>query len=272
MKENVKPILSVAGSDSVGGAGIQADIKTVSALGHYAMTIVTAVTAQNTLGVRLWEAVSPGMMKAQLEAVFEDIPPASVKIGMVGNGQNASIIADELVLYNAKNIVCDPVLSATSGDGLTGDEGIKVLTERIFPIADIITPNIPEAERICNMQIGSVSDMERAAERLSAVTSGAVLIKGGHLCGEGAMAVETAASEAVDILLYEGEFYRFTSLRINNPNTHGTGCTLSSAIACGLAEGKDIPEAVRYAKDYVTRIIGNNFDIGHGRGSMWHFD
>lgn len=270
MKENVKPILSVAGSDSVGGAGIQADIKTVSALGHYAMTIVTAVTAQNTLGVRLWEAVSPEMMKAQLKAVFEDIPPAGVKIGMVGNGQNASIIADELVLYNAKNIVCDPVLSATSGDRLTGDEGKKALTERIFPIADIITPNIPEAERLCNMQIGSVSDMERAAERLSAATPGAVLIKGGHLCGGAAEAAEV--SEAVDILLYEGKFYRFTTPRINNPNTHGTGCTLSSAIACGLAEGKDIPEAVRCAKEYVTRIIGNNFDIGHGRGSMWHFD
>ena len=267
MKENVRPILSVAGSDSVGGAGIQADIKTISALGHYAMAVITAVTAQNTLGVRLCEAVSPEMMKAQLEAVFEDIPPESVKIGMVGNAQNASIIADMLISYNAKNIVCDPVLSATSGDRLTGDDGKKALSERIFPIADIITPNIPEAERLCNMQIESVSDMERAAERLSAVTSGAVLIKGGHMGGESA-----EAANAVDILLYEGEFYRFTSPRINNPNTHGTGCTLSSAIACGLAEGKDIPEAVRYAKEYIAKVIGNNFDIGHGRGPMWHFD
>lgn len=264
MKENVKPILSVAGSDSIGGAGIQADIKTISALGHYAMTIVTAVTAQNTLGVRLCEAVSPEMMRAQLEAVFEDIPPESVKIGMVGNAQNASIIADALASYNAKNIVCDPVLAATSGDRLTGDEGKRALTERIFPIADIITPNIPEAELLCGMHIDSISDMERAAKGLSELTPGAVLIKGGHSDGE--------AAEAVDILLYEGEFYRFTSPRINNPNTHGTGCTLSSAIACGLAEGKDIPEAVRYAKEYITRIIGNNFDIGHGRGSMWHFD
>ncbi|MDE6594080.1 MAG: bifunctional hydroxymethylpyrimidine kinase/phosphomethylpyrimidine kinase [Oscillospiraceae bacterium] len=262
MKRNVKAVLSVAGSDSIGGAGIQADIKTISALGHYAMTAVTAVTAQNTLGVTLSEAVSPNMMRGQLDAVFEDITPDSVKIGMLANSENAEIIADRLRFYNAKNIVCDTVIMSTSGKELLSNEGLNAFINRLLPLAAVITPNIPEAERLCNMHIGSISDMERAAEILSGMTPGAVLIKGGHLRGE----------EAADIFRCKDKLYTFTSPRIQNPNTHGTGCTLSSAIACGLAEEKDIPEAVRYAKEYISKVIGNNFMMGHGRGSMWHFD
>lgn len=262
MKSDVKAILSIAGSDSIGGAGIQADIKTISALGHYAMTALTAVTAQNTMGVRLWEAVSPEMMRGQLEAVFEDIPPDGVKIGMLGNSENARAAADMLKFYNAKNIVCDTVIMSTSGKELLRAEGLNVFINRLLPLAAVVTPNIPEAERICGMHIGSIGEMERAAEIISGMTPGAVLIKGGHLRGE----------EAADILRYRGRIYAFTSPRSPNPNTHGTGCTLSSAIACGLAEGRDIPEAVRGAKEYIGKVIGNNFDIGRGRGSMWHFD
>lgn len=261
MNRNIKTILSVAGSDSIGGAGVQADIKTISALGHYAMTAVTAVTAQNTMGVRLSEAVFPKMMRGQLDAVFDDITPDSVKIGMLANSENAEIIADRLKFYNAKNIVCDTVIMSTSGKELLTAEGLKALINKLFPIAAIITPNISEAERLCGMHIGSISDMERAAEILSETTPGAVLIKGGHL-----------PEEAADVLRVKDKLYTFTSPRLSNPNTHGTGCTLSSAIACGLAEGLQIPEAVKRAKDYITRIIGNSFDIGKGCGSMWHFD
>ena len=257
---NVKKILSCAGSDSCGGAGIQADIKTISALGHYAMTAVTALTAQNTTGVSLAQAVSPEMMKAQLDMVFTDIFPDAVKTGMLMNGENTAIIADRLEFYKAENIVCDTVIMSTSGRQLLDDDGVDIFIKRLMPIAEVITPNIPEAERLCGMKIRTPLDMEKAARSLSDNTKGGVLIKGGHLEGK-----------ALDILLYKGKFYYMESPRINNPNTHGTGCTLSSAIACGLAEGKSLPEAAECAKKYITKVISAGLDIGSGNGPMWHF-
>ncbi|MCI7768528.1 MAG: bifunctional hydroxymethylpyrimidine kinase/phosphomethylpyrimidine kinase [Oscillospiraceae bacterium] len=257
---DIKKILTCAGSDPCGGAGIQADIKTISSFGHFAMSAITAVTAQNTMGVSMTEAVSPEMMKSQLDSVFSDIFPDSVKIGMLMNGKNVDIIADRLEHYNAKNIVCDTVIMSTSGRQLLDDEGLEIFIKKLMPIADVITPNIPEAERLCGMKINSPRDMEKAARLLSGNTRGGVLIKGGHLMGE-----------ALDILFDNGSLYYFSSPRIDNPNTHGTGCTLSSAIACGLAEGHSLPEAVDEAKKYITRIISAGLDIGHGNGPMWHF-
>ena len=259
MKE-IKKILTCAGSDPCGGAGIQADIKTISAHGHFAMSALTAITAQNTMGVSLAQAVSPEMMKAQLDAVFSDIFPDAVKTGMLMNGNNTEIIADILSYYNANNIVCDTVIMSTSGRQLIDSEGLQVFIKKLMPIADIITPNIPEAEMLCGMKIRSAEDMEKAAKLLSDNTKGGVLIKGGHL-----------EEKALDILLYMGKYYYFESPRINNPNTHGTGCTLSSAIACGLAEGKSVPDAVENAKKYITKVISAGLDIGHGCGPMWHF-
>lgn len=258
MKE-IKKILSCAGSDSCGGAGIQADIKTISAFGHYAMTAITALTAQNTTEVRLAQAVSPEMMKSQLDMVFTDIFPDAVKIGMLMNGENAAIIADRLKYCKAENIVCDTVIMSTSGRQLLDDEGVDIFIKKLMPLAEVITPNIPEAERLCGMKIRSEEDMEKAAKSLSDNTK-SVLIKGGHLEGN-----------ALDILLYGGKFYYMESPRIDNPNTHGTGCTLSSAVACGLAEGKSVPEAVENAKKYITKVISAGLDIGHGSGPMWHF-
>lgn len=259
MKE-IRKILTIAGSDPCGGAGIQADIKTISAMGHFAMSAVTAVTAQNTLGVRLCEAVSEDMMRSQLECVFEDIFPNAVKIGMLANRKNAEITAELLRAYNAENVVCDTVIMSSSGHPLISDDGLKIMTERLLPICDVLTPNIPEAEKLCGMKIVTRTDMENAARILSGLTRGAVLVKGGHFHGD-----------AADILYYNGRIYELVSQRIDNPNTHGTGCTLSSAIACGLAEGKSCYDAVRCAKEYITKVISAGLDIGHGNGPMWHF-
>lgn len=261
VENRIKTVLSIAGSDSSGGAGVQADIKTISAHGCYAMAAVTALTAQNTLGTFLAEPVSPEMMKAQLTAVFEDIFPHSVKTGMLANAANVRITADILKNYNAKNVVCDTVIMSTSGRQLLDDEGVKAFVECLMPEADVITPNIPEAERLCGMKIETLTQMEQAAHILSGMTPGAVLLKGGHLKGE-----------AADILLFNGKIYTYSSPRINNPNTHGTGCTLSSAIACGLAKGFSVPEAADMAKKYITRAIGMGLDIGKGNGPLWHFD
>ncbi|MCM1577719.1 MAG: bifunctional hydroxymethylpyrimidine kinase/phosphomethylpyrimidine kinase [Ruminococcus sp.] len=261
-EREIRPVLSIAGSDPIGGAGIQADIKTISAWGHYAMTALTAVTVQNTMGVKGWEAVSAEMLKGQIDAVFRDIPPASVKIGMVGNAVSTAVIGERLRAHKAKNIVCDTVMVAASGGKLSDDSSVSAMIREIFPIADIITPNIPEAEVLCNMQIHDLSDMKTAAKKLSEMTPGAVLVKGGHLTGE----------YAEDILFYKGETEILSCPRIDNPNTHGTGCTLSSAIACGLAEGCGLPDAVRYAKSYMGRVIGKNFKMGQGKGSLWHFE
>lgn len=258
--KKIKKILTVAGSDTCGGAGIQADIKTISAMGHFAMSAITAVTAQNTMGVRLCEAVSAEMMRSQLQCVYEDIIPDAVKTGMIANCRNAEIIAELLRANNAKNVVCDTVIMSSSGHPLISADGLKVMTEKLFPVCDVLTPNIPEAEKLCGMKIVTRTDMENAARILSGLTRGAVLVKGGHYDGD-----------AVDILYHNGRTDEYISKRIDNPNTHGTGCTLSSAIACGLAEGKSCYEAVSCAKEYITKVISAGFDIGHGHGPMWHF-
>lgn len=260
MIENVKKVLSVAGSDSCGGAGIQADIKTISAFRQYAMTVVTAVTAQNSLGVRLVNAVDPEMVRAQLECVFEDMFPDAVKTGMLLNGSNVNITADIIKEYKAQNVVCDTVIMSTSGKPLIDEDGLDIFVKRLMPLADVITPNIPEAQKLCGMKIDTVKDMENACTVLSGMVKGAVLIKGGHLDGE-----------AVDILYADGKFHYFSSKRIDNKNTHGTGCTLSAAIACGLAEGLGAADAVKKAKDYITKAIGNKLELGHGYGPLWHF-
>lgn len=260
MERKIKRVLSAAGSDSGGGAGIQADIKTISAFGHFAMTAITAVTAQNTMGVSMVMPVTSEMMKAQLEAVLTDLPPHAAKTGMMANAQNVRITAELFKEYKVRGIVCDTVIMSTSGKHLLDDEGLKAFVTELMPIADIITPNIPEAERLCGMTIGDISHMETAARLLSGMTKGAVLVKGGHL-------KDTAA----DLLYSEGKVTVYEHERINNPNTHGTGCTLSSAIACGLASGHDITRSVKEAKDYITKVISAGLDMGSGNGPMWHF-
>lgn len=260
MKNDIRCVLTVAGSDSGGGAGIQADLKTISAFGHYGMSAITAVTAQNTLGVSMTMAVGAEMMRAQLDAVLSDIFPHSAKTGMMMNGENVRITAELFKVYGVRNIVCDTVIMSSSGRQLLDDEGLSSFVDELMPLADIVTPNIPEAERLCGMKISGIADMEKAAGVLSGMTKGAVLIKGGHLDGN-----------ALDILYYDGKIYTYEHERIDNPNTHGTGCTLSSAIACGLAEGLDMPCSVKQAKEYITAVISAGLDIGKGIGPMWHF-
>ncbi len=255
----MKTALTIAGSDSGGGAGIQADIKTMLANRVYAMSAVTALTAQNTTGVTSIMEVSPQFLAEQLDAVFTDIFPDAVKTGMVSSSALIEVIADKLKKYSAKNIVVDPVMVATSGAKLISDEAIQTLTEKLLPLADIITPNIPEAEVLSGMEIKSEDDMIAAAERISKKSNVAVLLKGGH-----------SLNDANDLLYHDGSFRWFMGKRIDNPNTHGTGCTLSSAIASGLAKGYSMEEAVKKAKDYISGALAAMLDLGKGSGPMDH--
>ena len=248
----MKTVLSIAGSDCSGGAGIQADIKTMTLNGVYAMSAVTALTAQNTTGVRAIEEVSPDFLKAQLDAVFEDIYPDAVKIGMVASKELIISIAERLKHYNAGNIVVDPVMVATSGSALLKTDAIDALIKDLFPISSVITPNIPEAEVLSGMKILNEKDMVTAAKKI-------VLIKGGH-----------SVNDATDILYSDGEMSFFKGKRIDNPNTHGTGCTLSSAIASNLAKGYSMKESVKRAKDYISGALSANLDLGKGSGPMDH--
>ncbi len=254
----MKKSLTVAGSDSGGGAGIQADLKTFAAHGVYGMSVITSVTAQNTLGVTDIFDVSPENISAQLDAVFTDLFPDSVKIGMVSSTEIIEIIAKKLTQYNAKNIVLDTVMVSTSGFRLLREEAVDALAALLFPIADIITPNIPEAEILCGFKIDDKSDMLRAAEVIRGKFSVPVLLKGGHLKNSGS-----------DLLLADKPVW-FESKKINNPNTHGTGCTLSSAIAANLALGQDIGDAVKNAKEYVTGALRFGLDLGGGSGPLNH--
>lgn len=255
----MKTALSIAGSDSSGGAGIQADLKTMTMNGVYAMSAITALTAQNTTGVRSIYEVSPEFLKDQLDAVFEDIYPDAVKIGMVSSTELIEVIADRLKHYGAKNIVVDPVMVATSGSSLMKTNAVSALVEELFPIAAVITPNIPEAEILSGMTIQSREDMETAASKIGKESSCAVLLKGGHsLC------------DADDLLYSNGELKWFKGTRIDNPNTHGTGCTLSSAIASNLAKGFDLAESVQRAKDYISCALAAQLDLGKGSGPMKH--
>lgn len=255
----MKTVLTIAGSDCSGGAGIQADIKTITAHKLYAMSIITALTAQNTLGVRAVADVTPDFIAQQFDAVFEDIFPDAVKIGMVSTQATIQTIADKLVHYKAKNIVLDPVMVATSGSRLLNDDALNALKTKLMPLADLITPNIAEAECLCGFTIETKEDMIRAAEAISTFFSNAILIKGGHL-----------ADDADDLLFHKQTVQWFVGPRIDNPNTHGTGCTLSSAIACNLAMGHSIAQSVQNAKAYITGALRAQLDLGKGRGPLNH--
>lgn len=255
----MKTALSIAGSDSSGGAGIQADLKTMTLNGVFAMSAITALTAQNTTGVRSIEEVSPSFLKNQIDAVFEDIYPDAVKIGMVASSELIMTIAERLKYYNAKNIVADPVMVATSGSALLKTDAVETLAKEIFPIAAIITPNIPEAEILSSIKIENEKDMIEAAKKIECEYGCAVLVKGGH-----------SINDANDILCKKGAIKTFTGKRIDNPNTHGTGCTLSSAIAANLAKGYSVEVSIQRAKDYISGALSAGLDLGKGSGPMNH--
>ena len=248
----MKTALTIAGSDCSGGAGIQADIKTMTMNGVYAMSAITALTAQNTTGVRKIQESTPEFLEQQIDAVFEDIFPDAVKIGMVSSSEIVCVIADRLKYHKAKNIVVDPVMVATSGSSLMKTDAVKTLIDVLLPIATLVTPNIPEAEVLSGLSIENKEDMQTAAKTIGDKYNCAVLLKGGH-----------SINDANDLLYANGEFKWFYGKRIDNPNTHGTGCTLSSAIAANLAKGFNVSDSVRRAKEYIsTNFISNIFGLG----------
>ncbi|MBP3486896.1 MAG: bifunctional hydroxymethylpyrimidine kinase/phosphomethylpyrimidine kinase [Roseburia sp.] len=269
-----KTALTIAGSDSSGGAGIQADIKTMLANGVYAMSAVTALTAQNTCGVAGIMEVTPEFLTQQMEAVFTDIYPDAVKIGMVMSAELIHVIGETLRKYQAKNIVLDPVMISTSGHRLMEDDAIEAMERELFPLASLITPNIPEAEAICGWEITGSAAMERAAAQIRERYGCAVLLKGGHAAG-GANDVlwqgnKPAAGSAGGAAGHAGSARWYRGRRIDNPNTHGTGCTLSSAIASNLAKGVPLDEAVALAKEYLSGAIAAMLDLGAGSGPLDH--
>ncbi len=255
----MKTALTIAGSDCSGGAGIQADLKTMTMNGVYAMSAITALTAQNTTGVRAIEESTPNFLKEQIDAIFEDIYPDAVKIGMVSSTELIHVIAERLKFYKAKNIVVDPVMVATSGSALMKNDAVNSLAEELFPIATLITPNIPEAQVLSGLEIKDEKDMLAAAEKIGDEYHCAVLVKGGH-----------CVNDANDLLYSDGESVWFEGKRIDNPNTHGTGCTLSSAIASNLAKGFTLNESVRRAKAYISDALAAMLDLGAGSGPMNH--
>ena len=255
----MKTAVTIAGSDSSGGAGIQADIKTMMANGVYAMSAITALTAQNTTGVMGILNATPEFLGQELDCIFTDIFPDAVKIGMVSEKELISVIAEKLEQYKAKNIVVDPVMVATSGARLISEDATDTLKQKLFPLATVLTPNIPEAEVLTGMQIKSAEDMIRAAEQISKEYDCAVLCKGGHQ-------IHTAN----DLLFADGTYRWFEGKRIDNPNTHGTGCTLSSAIASNLAKGYDLQIAVERAKKYISGALAAMLNLGAGSGPMDH--
>ena len=280
MTTTLIPVLAVSGSDSSGGAGMQADLKTMLANGVFGMSAITALTAQNTMGVTGVENVTPAMVAAQIDAVFADIPPQAIKIGMVSSAELINAIADRLEAHQAKNIVLDPVMVATSGVKLIDDDAIAALTTRLFPLATVITPNIPETEVLldliahdkatletgkwsehadANARIGDRAAMEDAARVIGEHYGCAVLVKGGH-----------GVADANDLLFDHGAAVWIDGERVDNPNTHGTGCTLSSAIASNLAKGDTLETAIRHAKEYLTGALNAQLDLGHGSGPMDH--
>ncbi len=255
----MKKVLTIAGSDCSGGAGIQADLKTMCAHKVYGMSVITALTAQNTTGVEAIFEVTPEFVSQQLDCVFTDIIPDAVKIGMVSNAEVLEVIVQKLKQYNVKNIVVDPVMVATSGSKLLTDTAVNAVTTKLLPIATIITPNLFEAEVLTNLKISNANLMIEAAKRLSLSIDAAILIKGGH-----------SVDNANDLLYINNEIIWMEGKRINNPNTHGTGCTLSSAIACNLALGMSIQESVKLAKNYISNAIGDQLNLGKGRGPLNH--
>ena len=255
----MKTALTIAGSDSSGGAGIQADIKTMTANHVYAMSAVTALTAQNTTGVEGIMEVTPEFLANQLDCIFTDIYPDAVKTGMISSPDLIAVVAERLRFYQARNIVVDPVMVATSGSKLMREDAIETLKKELFPLATVITPNIPEAELLSGMEIHTEEDMQKVAKQLGDSFGCAVLVKGGH-----------TINDANDVLYENRSWHWFKGERIDNPNTHGTGCTLSSAIATYLAKGFGMDDSVAYAKQYVSDAIAAKLDLGKGRGPLWH--
>lgn len=254
-----KIALTIAGSDSGGGAGIQADIKTMMANGVFATSAITALTAQNTTGVSDIFDATPDFLAKELDAVFTDLYPDAVKIGMVSSKELIYTIHEKLKEYNAKNIVVDPVMVATSGAKLISDEAIDTLKEKLLPIATLITPNIPEASILSDIAITTFEEMEKAAKIINSKYGCSVLLKGGH-----------NLNDANDYLFDGMQGYWFKGQRIDNPNTHGTGCTLSSAIAANLAKGGSLKESVKKAKNYISLALMAMLDLGAGKGPMDH--
>ena len=256
---NLKTVLTIAGSDCSGGAGIQADIKTMTVNGVYAMSAITALTAQNTTGVKAIQESSPDFLKQQLDSIFEDIYPDAVKIGMVSSDKLICVIADRLRYYGAKNIVVDPVMVATSGSVLMKSNAVETVIKKLLPLSTLVTPNIPEAEVFYGQTIKTKEDMVVAARQIGDRYHCAVLLKGGH-----------SINDANDLLYANGETVWFEGKRIDNPNTHGTGCTLSSAIAANLAKGFTLVESVQRAKEYISGALSAMLDLGKGCGPMNH--
>ena len=255
----MKTALTIAGSDSSGGAGIQADIKTMTANGVYAMSAITALTAQNTIGVKSIMEVTPEFLEEQLDCIFTDIYPDAIKTGMVSSKILIEMIGKKLREYRAGNIVIDPVMVATSGAKLISDNAIETMKKELFPMATVITPNIPEEEVLSGISIKSEEDMIRAAKIIYETYGCAVLCKGGH-----------QVNNANDLLYQKGTYRWFYGKRIENPNTHGTGCTLSSAIASNLAKGHSLEKSVENAKEYISGALSAMLDLGKGSGPMNH--
>lgn len=256
----MKKLLTIAGSDSCGGAGIQADLKTFSAHQVFGMSVITAVTAQNTQGVFAVQDISPEIIQKQIEVIFDDITVDAIKVGMVSRTETIKIIAETLSKYPIDNLVIDPVMVSKSGFHLLQPEAKEALIKYLLPMATVATPNLPEAEVITGLSISTVDDMHKAVQLIYNMGPKYVLIKGGHLEGE-----------AIDILYDGNDFNYFNSPRIATKNTHGTGCTLSSAIAANLGKGFSITEAIAMAKNYITKAIENSFSIGKGVGPVHHF-
>jgi hydroxymethylpyrimidine/phosphomethylpyrimidine kinase len=255
----MKKILTIAGSDCSGGAGIQADLKTITCHKMYGMSVITALTAQNTIGVFGIMESTPEFTAKQLAAVFSDIYPDAIKIGMVSSKKLIEVIAEKLLEYKAKNIVLDPVMISTSGSKLLNDDAVESLKASLMPLVDIITPNIPEAECLSGIKIRNKHHMEEAALKISENFPGHILIKGGHL-----------KDSCDDLLFSDGRFFWYNHEKVENSNTHGTGCTLSSAIACSLADGFTVNESIFNAKNYLTGALNYKLNLGKGRGPLNH--
>lgn len=255
----IKKVLTIAGSDSSGGAGIQADIKTITCHKMYAMSAITALTAQNTTGVYGVQEATPEFVSQQIDCIFNDIRPDAVKIGMVSSSKIIKVIVEKLKQYNAESIVVDPVMVATSGSPLLEKEAMSTLINELLPMGTVITPNIPEAEILCGFKINNQDDMLRAAKKIATSIKGGVLIKGGHF-----------SNTADDLLYIDGKEVWYKQEKIYNENTHGTGCTLSSAIACNLADGYSIEDSIRNAKTYITGALKAGLNLGKGSGPLEH--
>lgn len=263
MKMNkIHKVLTIAGSDCSGGAGIQADIKTISALGAYAASAITAITAQNTLGVQDVLPIPPSMVTAQIDSIMTDIEIDAVKIGMVNDASIVEVIVSGIKKYKPKYVVCDPVMISTSGCRLMEENTVDIIKQTLFPLSTVITPNLHEVSLLVGREVTDLEEMKIAAKELSLKYGTNVLVKGGHLDGE----------EMCDVLFADNQYYMFSGEKIETKNLHGTGCTLSSAIATYLCRVENLPEAVRLSKEYVSKAIklGVDLNVGHGNGPVWH--